>query len=799
MGERPAVDARQLGYNEATIAENCKIWSGVLDTWRAPLLEYSETIDGAVQSFFRYQPPGVGTVYWLHWDTDVDVVKSQVAGLDELYWTGSGVPKIGNTDSLTAGPPYAAFDLGVPAPASAVSVIATDPLEVEASGTVAAIDPYLEIGGTIGDGEYDVTANRDPHSVQSTLDVDGLMSLVISVTMDFAQRHNYTSAVFVWVEMDPSTGSPGSGTEIFRKEVTLSLPKNTSTRNTWTTDSYPASDYSFTYAPPFGSHVFRLWTQHGFKSTNDGGTPDNRKQFASVQSASGRLLVDLGATDHGLSAGDRIQLSGVVGTGNLENLNLAPVTIIGFQTGGQIAIVDAGGITGTYSDSVPATWTQVFPDVDRQSRTYAITYVVTLDNHDIESAPSPASEFITIADGESVTLSNFPAPPDDGRPYTKIYIYRLAVGATQEEFLFVDEIDIDTWEFGPDPPADTYIDNIRGVALGRVLPSQYTSPNGVLVRWDMPPDEMIGIIELPNGLYAAFLGNELLLCEPYQPHAWPLAYRRAMKDEIVGIAAFGASIAVTTKGRPVLVTGIHPDSMSDEYVEAAYPNLSKRGMVDIGYAVVYPSLRGLVMLSQGEARVITQSLFNDNQWAALNPASFIASKYGNRYIWSYDPPDEEALPINKRGLILDPQNPSSALTRLSFGAHELWSDPGTDELYMIASLGSPEPVLGIYRWEGDPNNILGALRWKSREFMAATPTFVGVVKVDADLYPATVTLYMDGEVYDSIVVANDDLHRVRSQLGKGRKWQVEVKSITGVEAAYCASNARELRQYVGNT
>jgi hypothetical protein len=917
-GERPAVDARQLGYNEATLAENVKLWTGVPQPWRGPLLEFSAGLDNDVESFYRYSDPA-GNVTWMTWDFDVDVVKSQVAGLDEVYWTGDGAPKIGNEASIENGVPYEQFNLGTPAPVTTVTIAETDPADTPAEGTVLAIGSYLEIGGTIGDGTYQVTPNRAPFSVQSSLATDGLMSFSITVNMDFSQRKAYTANVNVFVEIDPATGSPGSGFEIFRREVTLSLPKNTSTRNTWSTTDYPAGNYDFSYAPTLGTHIFRLWTEHGFKSTSDGDDPDNRQQFASVQASSGRMLIDLGTTDHGLVVDDQIQLSGVSGTGgNLEDLNLAPVKIVGFQPDGQTAIVEAPGISGIYDTTPPpplATWRQFFPEIDQQARAYVITYVVTLVNHDMESAPSPVSAFIAMADGAPVTLSNFPAPPVDGRPYTKIFLYRFSAGNEQGEFLFVDEISIvnpgqtatdtltatgnvsngDTVTIGaitytfqtvlvdvpynvliggsasasldnliaainagagagtlygtgtvahPDVSAsagagdtmivtadvpgvagnsievsetatnlswttptltggtwnfatDVYIDSVRGVDLGRVLPSQYTSPSGALVRWELPPTTMKGIIDLPNGLFAAFDGNELLLCEPYQPHAWPIAYRRAMKDPIIAIAAFGASVAVTTKGRPVIVTGVHPDSMSDEYVEADYPNLSKKGTVDIGYAVVYPSLRGLVLLSQGEARIITETLFTDNQWEALNPASFIGAKYGNRYLWSYLPPNQADLEINRKAFVIDLKNPAATLTRLSFGPRELWSDPGTGELYMLASLGSPTPTLGVYRWEGNPNTIFAPLRWRSKEFVFANPTFASVAKVDADLYPVTITLYLDGEVYDTFPLTSEREQRVNTQLGKGRKWQLEVESATGLEAAYAASSSRELTSYGG--
>lgn len=801
-GERPAVDARQLGLSEATLAENAKIWTGVLDTWRAPSLEYSETVDEDVVSIYRYQAPDDAEVTWMLWDTDVDVVKSQVAGLDELYWTGDGAPKIGNQTSIEAGSPYAAFDLGTPAPAAAVVAEGQAVAEVP-TGDVLAITS-VPAGGLIEfvttpapPGVF--TENNTYFDDDLTFDpgVSGLLNFSIRATMGGNQAHGGQNSYFtVHVEIDPASSAENSGVTIFTKTVQRGVPYGSFS---WSTFLEAAGAYDFQYAPPPGSHTYRLWLGHTVKK-NDGLPTQGYSYQGSmtVNTPTNDLLVQLDTASHGISVGDRVQFSGIVGTGTLGDLNAAPVEVIAVS--GDTITVSAPGVSGVYDDTPPGTWTPVWETEQLQVRTYVYTYVATLGSHDMESAPSAPSNFVNSGDGQPVVLTGFTEPPSDGRPYSKIRIYRLAVGDEAEEFLFVDELDVDTFDFDM---ANTYTDTVRGIDLGIVLPSQYTSPIGQLIRWEVPPAGMSGIIELPNGMYAAFLGNELLLCEPYQPHAWPLAYRRAMKDEIVAIGAFGSSILVATKGRPVIVTGTDPGAMSDEYVEAAYPCLSKRSLIDIGYAVVYATLRGLVMISQGQATIITKRLFTDNQWAALNPSTIVAGKYGSRYVWSYDP-DTAALdlPINKKALILDAESDTGTLTRLSLGPTEYWADPSTDELYVVANIaaaGAIEPTLGVYKWEGDPANIFGAIRWRSREFTAAVPTFVGVIKVDADLYPVTVTLYMDGAVYDTIVVVSDDFHRVNTQLGKGRKWQIEVESITGVEAIYAAANAREIRQYIGNT
>lgn len=408
---------------------------------------------------------------------------------------------------------------------------------------------------------------------------------------------------------------------------------------------------------------------------------------------------------------------------------------------------------------------------DQAARSYVYTFVATLDGKDMEGPPSPSSIFVNVADGEQIDLSNIEDPRNlgDDRPYSKVRIYRTAVGTVDTEFLFVAELDVGD---------STYSDTLPGTELGEVLPSD---------DWDLPPDDMRNLTELPNGVFAATRGNEVLFSEPYQPHAWPTRYRRTIPDEAVAIGAFGSSLVVGTKGRPTMMTGDAPDAMADEYIEAIHPCLSKTGMVDMGYAVLYPSRLGLVLVTVGLAEVVTQGIFSRDEWRALYPETFVAARYDDRYICFYK------TPSGNGGFIIDPKSPASTYTRLDFHASAVWSDPETGDLYLVIEDENGEEV--IVEWDGDVSGNPMPYTWRSKEFVSSVTTAMSVVKVDAEAYPVKLNLFMDGLLYDTMNVWNEEPLRCTDELGQGRRWEVEITADTDVEAVYVASSVSELVRY----
>jgi hypothetical protein len=151
-----------------------------------------------------------------------------------------------------------------------------------------------------------------------------------------------------------------------------------------------------------------------------------------------------------------------------------------------------------------------------------------------------------------------------------------------------------------------------------------------------------------------------------------------------------------------------------------------------------------------------------------------------------------------RGYIFDPNDPLATLTRLTSYSNAIWSDPQTDELFLVLDEGGE----AIFEWDADDTGILGAMKVVSKEFVNNVPASIGVVKVDADIYPVSVDIYMDGDLYDSIAVLDDSEHRVNVENGLGRRWHFEIgiasieDSIGAVNMLYAATTADELTRYL---
>jgi hypothetical protein len=119
-GLAPRIAPVNLPQPAAQVAANCLLGSGSL---RPLVSEGAVTVtdslvSGTKQSIFRYTGDR-----WLAWITDVNVCRSAVAldAFDRLYWTGDGVPKMGDNTRILSGTskPGGSWDLGIPKPAAA--------------------------------------------------------------------------------------------------------------------------------------------------------------------------------------------------------------------------------------------------------------------------------------------------------------------------------------------------------------------------------------------------------------------------------------------------------------------------------------------------------------------------------------------------------------------------------------------------------------------------------------------------------------------------------------------------------
>lgn len=131
-GISPRVSPAMLQESSAQQAENVKLYSGELRSWREASLH--TTVSNTPSTIYKFPENN----FWLSWESDVDVVPGPLADTAELplYYTGDGYPKKTNLTLATNGAsgayPRDFLSLAVPTPSLTPSAT------VVGSGTVNA-------------------------------------------------------------------------------------------------------------------------------------------------------------------------------------------------------------------------------------------------------------------------------------------------------------------------------------------------------------------------------------------------------------------------------------------------------------------------------------------------------------------------------------------------------------------------------------------------------------------------------------------------------------------------------------
>lgn len=235
--------------------------------------------------------------------------------------------------------------------------------------------------------------------------------------------------------------------------------------------------------------------------------------------------------------------------------------------------------------------------------------------------------------------------------------------------------------------------------------------------YEVPPTGMKGLLSLPNGAMVAFLGNQVLYSEPFQPHAWPLEYRRNVDFEIVGIGAYGTTVVACTSGKPYICAGNDPSSVTAESTNNVWPCLSKRGVVSVSDGVLFPTSYGMAYIGLRGNEIFTNSLFTRFEWTPRNPDTMVAAAAEGRVFVRY------LSDAGQRGvMVFDLENPGIGLTELSFYPDEIYSDPRNGLFYLVDNMG-------IKQYD-QAEGARVQYSWKSKEYHFGKPVNFGAAKLD---------------------------------------------------------------------
>jgi len=388
--------------------------------------------------------------------------------------------------------------------------------------------------------------------------------------------------------------------------------------------------------------------------------------------------------------------------------------------------------------------------------TYVVTYVSAWGE---EGPPSPASTSVSWKPGQTVNLTSIPTAPGGSYNITGKRIYRSAAGSLSTKFQLVNtegDVAIAT---------TTYNDTKLTAVLGDTLAT---------TGWLEPPDAMIGLCAMANGVLAGFTGNTVCFSEPYAPYAWPTRYQRSTDAPIVGIAAFDQSLFVGTTQGIYIFTGTDPGSISSEKLPVAQSCVAKRSIVPMLGGVIFASPDGLMRASASGVENITASLMTRTEWQAYVPASITAFESDSNYLAFYDTGAVTGGMIFAFG-----DKPTFTLTDVYATAG--FRDKGRDALYLVVSNV-------LKKW--DAGTAL-TYTWTSGVFRLPYETNMGCARVDAAGYPVTFKLYADGALKHTEAVASNQPFRLPADY-RSMRYYYQLSGTSKVRSVEVAQVPRQL-------
>lgn len=403
-----------------------------------------------------------------------------------------------------------------------------------------------------------------------------------------------------------------------------------------------------------------------------------------------------------------------------------------------------------------------------ETRSYVYTYVTVFGAVSEESAPSPATNVNANYSGDAVTISGFGAPPSGNYNFQYKRIYRSVLGASSAGYQLVAEVPVST---------TSYVDTKSVLDLGVSLPSLYYTP---------PPSGLRGLIAMPNGILAGFVGNQVWFCEPYLPHAWPVNYMLTTDYPIVGLGVFGNTLVVGTTRNPYIITGTTPTAMAQDKLPLVQPCVSKRSIASDESGVMYASPNGLVGIGGGSGAVITTALYTRDEWQAINPASLIGALYNNMYFGFYN-----VSGVYNSVVLLRGDNPP--LVNFDASAKGVFVEPTTGTLHILSATDNK-----IYSLDTNTSSNT-SFQWKSKKFLFPKPMNIAIGQVHADYaYMAahsgssvTINVYAD----DSLVYTGNPTSDLPFRFPAGTRayvWEFEILGNVPVRRVNVATTMGEI-------
>jgi len=406
---------------------------------------------------------------------------------------------------------------------------------------------------------------------------------------------------------------------------------------------------------------------------------------------------------------------------------------------------------------------------------WVYTYFFTRpDGSEIESSTSPPTADITILEGETITLTAlaYPSPSVEGCSYSGIRIYRMQATEASALYHFVQEqANLNAW-----------LDDVSDLeASANAILETMNMSTGYPVAWSTPVEALSGITKVNSGFFVGFSGEKIYPSVLFVSFAFPGKYSLSADSLIKAIGSIGSVVVALTDDRPHFLIGQDPATVSFKSVDYSRPCLGdNRSVISTPGGVIFPSHEGFFLIdATGVETSLTGGIFTPEQWAALNPSTFISFLYRGKLV-AMEAGTQNIHIIDTRRGRYERAQADDGIIRAAYQKKE----DGT--IYMVVDNATGRE---LRQWRGGD---VKPLFWKSKTFDLGTKAFYSRALVRgnfSDGKTAKITLDIDGVDKDFTVTKAGMLN-----LGRIRANEVIAKlsGTATIKRVIIGSSAREV-------
>lgn len=716
LGTVPKTAPELLPDMAAQIAKNCKVSSGDLVPYPAPVVFANSGRTGTIKTLYGLRNPSTNAPVFLTWATDVNIA-TPATDADEdqrFYYTGDGVPKVSTYTLATSGTaPYPSatgyYELGLPLPTTVPTTVAT-------SFTPANVATFARDAGN------NVTI--------TTSTAHNLKSGAYVTVSGFTYRTGTYSRTGTTITVTITGHGLSSGASIF-----LEFTSGGATSSQYTITVTGTNTFTCTDTASGGTSGNVQWSIQDLNVSNEVTVIDSTTlTYNSVgpQVATTTLSPAQGKIDLGGQIQARTYLYTWYTPWDEESIGSEPSTAL-FIREGQIVTVSGlptappsgqnfirgirlyRSLSSTSGSDYYRLKTLWFPNqLSTVARSGTTVTLVTSSPHnfvvgDRFKVSGLTGGLTSLNESNRIVLS---VVDRNTITYTSASSGAIATTSASGATLYYDVAEkvTDTARYWGDGGVYTFTDDFSFRSLLNSLPS---------TNYEPPPTGLQGLTVIQNSILAGFVENDLYFSEPGVFHAWPSQYRRSFESKIVGLAQISGALLVLTEGYPYVVEGNDPATMAQAKLSSRYPCTSRRSIVEMSYGVVYASHDGLVVFSSATgAQLLTRTIQSSDSWTtAIDPDTVIASMHKDKYFASHS--------TGSFILEIDEQTGASFID-YDFTYTAAWYEFLNNRTFIVSGTAGD-----VYEWDNlaQPNQTLA---WKSKVFVTPAYNNLGAARVVAD-------------------------------------------------------------------